>query len=153
MILEINIKLTTNFLGSGPRVNGVRKLKKTPDNRITINEKEWKEDLSSSAKSLEIDFCTENMNFEPGFEFPEVNVLRRIYNKTNVDLFEGITAGNHLSIFCMVENYTEDKLEDIKKVFEIFGKFYGISQFGKKFHCGRFKLISINRLTKSDYKI
>ncbi len=150
MLLEINIELTTNFLGAGARVNGVRKLKKTPDNRIAVNEKEWKEDLKSSAKNIELEFDVNQINFEPGFEFPEVNVLRRIYNKTNVDLFEGIAAGNKISLYCMLDNACKTDLEDIKKLFGIFGKFFGISQFGKKFHCGRFRVVSVNKLTKDD---
>ena len=150
MFLEVNIELTTNFLGGGQRVNGVRKLKKSHDNRIAVNEKEWKEDLKKVAEQLEIEINVDSFRFDIGFEFPEVNVLRRVYNKTNVDLFEGISAGNQLSLYVAVPVQTKTGLEDIGKIFTLFGKFYGISQFGKKFHCGRFKLISINKLTKEN---
>lgn len=149
MLIELNIQLTTNLLGSGPRVNGVRKLKRSPDNRIVVNEKEWKEDLKSTAKSIELDFDVECISFEPGFEFPEVNVLRRVYNKTNVDLFEGISAGNNISIYFLL-NDVDVGLNNLKTLFDTFGKFFGISQFGKKFHCGRFKVIGLTKLTKDD---
>lgn len=150
MFLEVNIELTTNFLGGGQRINGVRKLKKSQDSRIAVNEKEWKEDLQKVADQLEIEINVDAFRFDTGFEFPEVNVLRRVYNKTNVDLFEGISAGNQISLYVAVPAKSDEELVYIKKIFSIFGKFYGISQFGKKFHCGRFKLISINKLTKEN---
>jgi hypothetical protein len=150
VFLEVNIELTTNFLGGGQRVNGVRKLKKSPDSRIAVNEKEWKEDLKKVAEQLEIEIDIDSFRFDTGFEFPEVNVLRRVYNKTNVDLFEGISAGNQISLYVAVPVKPENGLKDIETIFSLFGKFYGISQFGKKFHCGRFKLISINKLTKEN---
>ena len=150
MILELNIELTTNFLGGGPRKNGVRKLKKSDDGRIAVNEKEWKEDLKEISKNLEIEINTDSFVFEPGFEFPEINVLRRVYNKTNVDLFEGISAKNKLSIYFMIKNSENIDFEEIKTLFENFGKFCGISQFGKKFHCGRFKVISLSKITKNN---
>ena len=149
MLIELNIELTTNLLGSGARVNGVRKLKRSPDNRIAVSEREWKEDLKLAAKTIELDIDVDSLTFESGFEFPEINVLRRVYNKINVDMFEGVSAGSQVSIYFMV---TDEKLElsDLRKLFETFGKFFGISQFGKKFHCGRFKVITINKLTKED---
>ena len=153
MILEINIELTTNFLGSGPRINGVRTLKRSPDNRIAINEKEWREDLARAARDLDLNVNMESLALEPGFEFPEINVLRRVYNKTNVDLFEGVSAGNKLNIYAMLDESIErhPKLDELTKMFEIVGKFIGISQFGKKFHCGRFKVLTVAKLGKDDF--
>ena len=155
MILEVSIELTTNYLGGGPRKNGVRTLRRSADNRLAINEKEWKEDLKTAAKELKIKVDIESISLEPGLDFPEVNVLRRVYNKTNVDLFEGVSAGNSLS-FCM--RVDEDvngspTVEEISKLFAVVGKFIGISQFGKKFHCGRFKVTSVNILGEEDFNV
>lgn len=155
MILEVKIILTTNYLGGGPRVNGVRQLRRTHDNRLAVNEKEWKEDMAAAAADLKLDFNKNSVSLEPGIDFPEVNVLKRVYNKTNVDLFEGVSAGNEL-VFSVRINENLDNSptkEDLIKIFTVVGKFIGISQFGKKFHCGRFTVKTIIILGEKDFNV
>ena len=60
-------------------------------------------------------------------------------------MFEGIPAGTRLSLFIYIDQ-RHDNCLDIKQLHQIMiviGKFFGISQFGKKFHCGRFKVHDI----------
>jgi len=154
MYIEVKLKLITNFLGGGSRKSGVRQLKRTSDNRIAIDENDWRSDISEAAESLGLDFNTTSIKFELGFDPVKVCTLRRTYNKVNVEMFEGIPSGTNLSIFLYADKREENcpSLKDIKKVIEVFGKFFGISQFGKKFQCGRFEVKEINLLDKNNYK-
>jgi len=154
MYMCATIKLRTNFLGSGPRQAGRRTLKRTPDNRISIDENEWRSDLSEAAKSLGIEANMKCIKFEEGFYAEKTCTLRRTYNKVNVEMFEGIPAPSILDIYMfMDERVGEDMtLDNLKKSLTVFGKFFGISQFGKKFQCGRFDVLELKVLNKDDYK-
>ena len=111
MLAEIKIKLTTNFLGGGPRKHGVRQLKKTSENQIAINEQEWRSDSSEVAASLGIEFDPKSVRFESGFDCDRVSTLRRTYNKVNVEMFEGIPANTRLSLFVFLDSRIEPCLE------------------------------------------
>ena len=144
MLAEVKIKLTTNFLGGGQRKNGIRTIKRTSENQVAINEQEWLSDFSEVAASLGIVFDPKSVKLECGFD-ATTRTLRRTYNKVNVEMFEGIPAGTRLSLFIYIDQ-RHDNCLDIKQLHQIMiviGKFFGISQFGKKFHCGRFKVHDI----------
>ena len=154
MYIEVKLKLITNFLGGGSRKCGVRQLKRTSDNRIAIDENEWRSDISESAESLGLKLDVKSIRFELGFDPIKVCTLRRTYNKVNVEMFEGIPSGTTISIFLYADKRMDNcpSLEDIRKVMDVFGKFFGISQFGKKFQCGRFEVKEINLLDRDNYK-
>ena len=89
-----------------------------------------------------IAFDPKSIRFESGFDCDNIRTLRRTYNKVNVEMFEGIQKGTKLSLYVYLDSRVQPCLE-LKQLFQIcvvIGKYFGISQFGKKFHCGRFKV-------------
>ena len=151
MIYKASLKLTTNFLGGGPRKKGmsVRPLNYTEDGLVSINEEEWRSNIALALKQLNLKFDIKKFIFESGFD-PEgrVTVLKRIYNKVNVDLFEGIERGNIIEIQFVYKDSLDDSppVKVVTKLLEIVGKFYGMSQWGTKFHCGRFTVANVTRI-------
>ena len=139
MEFEVRVQLTTNFLGSGPRKNGVRKLERDDKGLVLLPREELQEDLVELIKKLKLNVGPElfiNESVDP----PRVNILRRVYNKVRVDRFEGIESRSKLSIYCACDKACPDELS---RLFAELGRSRGISQWGRKFNCGRFKLLSI----------
>ena len=151
MIYKARLKLTTNFLGGGPRKKGksVRPLQYSEEGSAAINEEEWRSNFALALNQLGLKFDIKKFIFESGFSVEgKVKVLKRVYNKVNVDLFEGIERGNSVDIQFIYKDEIENSpsVEMIQKVLEIIGKFYGMSQWGTKFHCGRFLVINVKRV-------
>ena len=154
MIYKVKLRLTTNFLGGGKRQrNSVRALERTHDGQIAINENEWRKHIDLASKQLELGLDTSKLVFESGFDAgSKVSIIRRVYNKVNTDLFEGIRKGNNLEIQFVYkdEPKVSPSIEEISKLLEIVGKFYGMSQWGLKFHCGRFLVKNVERVVANE---
>ena len=151
MIYKASLKLTTNFLGGGSRKKGmsVRPLIYTEEGLVAINEEEWRSNIALALKQLNLKFDIKKFIFESGFDAgSRVMVLKRIYNKVNVDLFEGIERGNTIDVQFVYKDSLENSppIEAVTKLLEIVGKFYGMSQWGTKFHCGRFSVVNVKKI-------
>tara|TARA_B100000579_G_scaffold437938_1_gene470081 strand:+ start:888 stop:1352 length:465 start_codon:yes stop_codon:yes gene_type:complete len=152
MIYKASLKLTTNFLGGGSRQKGasVRPLTYTEDGLVAINEEEWRSNIALALKQLNLKFDIKKFIFESGFNAEgKVMVLKRVYNKVNIDLFEGIERGNTIDIQFVYKDEVDNapSVKAVKKLLNIIGKFYGMSQWGTKFHCGRFSVKEVKRIT------
>jgi hypothetical protein len=156
MIFEADIQFTSNFLGGLKKDNrGVRSMIRTPSGLIYLEEEEWRAWFKKAATYLKIDIDTGSIILPEGFESNSTSLLRRVFNKVKVDLFEGIERGNSITIQFLIEESSDKhpSLDDMEKMLDVIGKFYGISQFGKKFHCGRFKLQSLTLKDKENYEV
>jgi hypothetical protein len=132
---ELLVKFTTNFLGSGKRANGVRKLVKTREGYIEIPHTDLQKELKGRT-------TIDNWRLRD-IEAARVNILRRVYNRVRVDRFEGVEKGTQVSMILEVGDVTDFK--NIKELVLNLGR-SGISQWGRKFNCGKFKLIDITRI-------
>lgn len=156
MIYRARICFTTNFLGGGPRDknSSVRALKRTYDNDVEINSAEFYKNLELANKQIKGNLEISKFKIPEGF-YPEdnISVIRRVYNRVNIDLFEGILKGNKVYIDIMHNAEVKDSpsIETLKKLLDIVGKFHGISQWGSKFNCGRFKVLNIEKVTIKNY--
>ena len=157
MIYKIKITFTTNFLGGGDRdkKTSVRSLKKTDDGLVEFHDQEFKKTTELVLKQLNINLNVEKLKIPNGFNASgRISVLRRVYNKVNIDLFEGIKRGNSVTMQ-LLYNDTSDKspsADVIKKIMSVFGKFHGISQWGRKFNCGRFVVNYAKILNSENYE-
>ena len=156
MIYRARICFTTNFLGGGPRDknSSVRALKRTYDNDVEINSAEFYKDLELANKQIKGNLDIGKFKIPEGFN-PEDNtsVVRRVYNRVNIDLFVGVLRGSKVYIDIMYNAEVKDSpsIETLRKLLDIVGKFHGISQWGKKFNCGRFKVLNIEKVTINNY--
>ena len=156
MIYRARICFTTNFLGGGPRDknSSVRALKRTYEDDVEINSAEFYKNLELANNQIKGKLEISNFKIPEGFD-PEdnISVIRRVYNRVNIDLFEGILRGNKVYIDIMHNTEVKDSpsIETIRKLLDIVGKFHGISQWGSKFHCGRFKVLNIEKVTINNY--
>ena len=152
MIYKARLKLTTNFLGGGPRKKGMSvrpMLYSDEGKRAAINEEEWRSNFALALKQLNLKFDIKKFIFESGFSIEgKVKVLKRVYNKVNIDLFEGVERGNNIDIQFVYKDEVDNSppIDAIKHILEIVGKFYGMSQWGTKFHCGRFLVTNVERI-------
>lgn len=151
MIYKVKLKLTTNFLGGGSRKKNtsVRMLNYTESGLVAINESEWRDNFKLAAKQLGLKVDTKNFIFACGFDAAgKIKILKRTYNKVNVDLFEGIERGNTIEVEFTYKDIPENSPEPdaVRGILEIIGKFYGMSQWGCKFHCGRFTVLNVERI-------
>jgi hypothetical protein len=153
MIYIARLKFTTNYLGGGARKKGkpssVRPIEYVSEGRAALNENEWRDNFRLALKQLNLVFDIKKFIFESGFSVEgKTEVLKRVYNKVNVDLFEGVKRGKEISISFAYKDNPENSPEvaAMRCVLGIVGKFYGMSQWGTKFHCGRFEVISIKRV-------
>lgn len=132
---ELLVTFTTNFLGGGKRVNGVRKLLKTKTGYIEIPHKDLQKEVTTPTSITKWRLRD--------IEAARVNILRRIYNRVRVDRFEGVEKGTRISV--MLEVNDEVELEEVEEFARILGR-AGISQWGRKFNCGKFKLLTITQI-------
>ena len=139
MEFEVRVRLTTNFLGSGPRKNGVRKLLRNKQGLILLPVSDLNKDIDKIRENLSLN-TDHQITLQEDLDPPRINILRRVYNKVRVERIEGIESKTYLSIYCHCE---EDYVNELTILFKELGKKYGISQWGRKFNCGRFKLVSI----------
>ncbi len=156
MIYRARICFTTNFLGGGPRDknSSVRSLKRTYDNDVEINSAEFYKNLELANNQIKGNLVISKFRIPEGFDPEEnISVIRRIYNRVNIDLFEGILKGNKVYIDIMHNAEVKDSpsIETLRKLLDIVGKFHGISQWGSKFNCGRFKVLNIEKVTINNY--
>ena len=97
MIYRARICFTTNFLGGGPRAknSSVRALKKTYDSLVELNSQEFLSHLELANKQLKANIDVSKFKIPEGFD-PEdnISVIRRVFNRVNIDFFDGITKGN-----------------------------------------------------------
>ena len=126
---EVIVQFTTNFLGAGKRVNGVRKLERSKIGSILLPVKELKNEVKAP--------YTWNLK---DIGDVRVNILRRIYNRVRVDRFEGIEKGTRVTLELEVDAQAD--LPRVTQLAEKLGK-SGRSQWGRKFNCGKFKVIAI----------
>tara|TARA_E500000331_G_C17188616_1_gene683821 strand:+ start:551 stop:1009 length:459 start_codon:yes stop_codon:yes gene_type:complete len=152
VIYEAKLKLDTHFLGGFKKgKDGIRRVKTTYSGQIALNENELRKHFELAAKQLDMDFDPKTVVFTEGFE-SECSIIRRTYNRTNVEFFEGIEQGNNITLEMALVG--EDNLpteDDLRKILAVIGRFYGITQFGSKFQCGRFHVLSITRKTKDNF--
>ena len=132
---ELVVKFTTNFLGGGNRVHGVRKLFRSDKGSITIPNKELQKEIETT-DSLQPWQVAD-------LEATRVNILRRVYNRVRVDRFEGIEKGTGATLILSVGD--DAQRADVERLARKLGK-SGISQWGRKFNCGKFKLINITKI-------
>ena len=133
--------------------DGIRRIKTTYSGQVALNENELRSSFERAAKQLQKEFNPKIIVFTEGFD-SECSIIRRTYNKTNVEFFEGIEQGKEIVLELAVVEGDEKELptvEDLRKILDVIGKFYGISQFGNKFQCGRFQVVSIIKKTKDNY--
>lgn len=136
MKYEVVIEFTTNFLGSGPRRQGIRSVERTKDGRIKLPLPQIYEAIRRAPNG------GPDISLSKGFEQAVIVVLKRVYGGTRVDRFEGIARETQAVFYCMAENREVGELVDILN--EV-GRTVGVSQWGKKFNCGRFKVASITK--------
>ena len=154
MIYTARLKFTTNYLGGGPRKKGsksssVRPIDYVSEGIASLNENEWRSNFALALKQLGLKFDIKKFIFESGFSVEgKVKILKRVFNKVNIDLFEGIERGNEISISFVYKDDPESSpdVKAVRSILDIVGKFYGMSQWGTKFHCGRFSVISVKRV-------
>ena len=156
MIYRIHIKFTTNFLGGGPRDkrSAVRHLKKTSEGAVEIHSQQFMEKLKLANEQLDGNLDTTKFKIPDGFHaMGLITTCRRVYNKVNVDLFEGITKGKKVKLEIMYDDKVENSpdVDIVGKLFDVIGRFHGISQWGSKFHCGRFTVLKTEKITIDNY--
>jgi hypothetical protein len=124
--VEVGIRFTTSFLGGGPREAGVRRLLRDERGRIIV------------PRSVTEPIKGRGVILEPWIDPEEVSVLSRIYNKVRVDKFEGIRHGTSCSLFCSADADGDELHSLVNGAMYRLGSI-GISQWGLKFNCGRFR--------------
>lgn len=156
MIYRARICFITNFLGGGPRdkTSSVRSLKKTFDGEVEINSGEFLNKLELANKQIKAKVDISKFKIPEGFNAEgKESVIRRPYNRVNIDFFEGIVKGSKVYIDLMYDAGIDDSpsIETVSKILSVVGKFHGISQWGSKFNCGRFKILNIEKVTINNY--
>lgn len=126
---SVDIRFTTNFLAGGVRVKGIRRLELDSQHRILLPEDQIK-------KATEV---ITGVEVEPYIRCAPCSLLTRTYNRVRVDKFEGIKWGSKVTVFA------EGESKAIHEFFNHLGKL-GISQWGTKFNCGRFDVLTVNTL-------
>ena len=104
MIYRARICFITNFLGGGPRDknSSVRQLQKTYDGGVQINSGDFINNLSLANKQIKAKLEVSKFKVPEGFDSEgKVSVIRRPYNRVNIDFFEGIKAGSKVYIDIM----------------------------------------------------
>ena len=125
------LQFTTNFLAGGPREGGIRRLEKDGNHRVMLP----MEHVRKVTENIE------GIEMEPYLRNVPCSLLTRVYNRSRVDKFEGVARGG--KVFWVGE-CPKDGEELVKEYMDIVGR-SGISQWGLKFNCGRFKLLEITR--------
>jgi hypothetical protein len=151
VIYEIKLKLNTHFLGGYKKgKDGIRRVKTTYSGQVALNENELRGHFELAAKQLDMDFDPKTVVFTEGFD-SELSIIRRTYNRTNVEFFEGIEQGNTITIELAVVGDNVPDADDLRKILAVIGRYYGITQFGSKFQCGRFNVLTVTRKTKDNF--
>ena len=156
MIYRTRICFTTNFLGGGPRDknSSVRSLKRTYDDLIELNSQEFFNNIKLANKQVNAKIDIKKFIIPEGFDHEDkITVIKRVFNRVNIDFFEGIARGNKvfldLMYFAEIEN--SPSIETVGTLMDILGRFHGISQWGQKFNCGRFKVLNVEKVTIKNY--
>ena len=139
MIYRAHIKFTTNFLGGGPRdkKSAVRHLKRTSEGHVELHSQQFMEKLKLANEQLDGNLDTSKFKIPDGFYASDlISTCKRVYNKVNVDLFEGIATGKRVRLELMYDSPTDEApdVATVGKLLSTIGKFHGISQWGSKFH-------------------
>lgn len=157
MIYRVHIKFITNFLGGGPRdkKTQVRLLNRTHENHVALHSQDLMKKLELANEHLNAELDIGKFKIPDGFEInhDSISKLKRVYNKVNIDWFEGIQKGKKIKLDIMFEDTSDKapKVELVSSLFDVIGRFHGISQWGAKFHCGRFKVSKTERVTIENY--
>ena len=156
MIYRSRICFITNFLGGGPRDknSSVRRIKRTYESLVEINPSSLSENLQLANQQLKADININNFIIPEGFhDEDQVSVIKRIFNRVNIDFFEGLEKGSKVYLDLMFKKEPKDcpSLDTISSLLDIVGRYHGISQWGAKFHCGRFKVLNTERITLKNY--
>ncbi len=156
MIYRARICFTTNFLGGGPRdkTSSVRSLKKTSDDQIELNSLEFAKNLELANNQIGAKIDISKFILPEGFnDENNITVLKRVFNRVNIDFFEGIASGKKvfLDLMYYAEVSKSPSVETVRKLLDVLGRFHGISQWGQKFNCGRFKVLNVEKVTINNY--
>ena len=96
VLKKAKLKLNTHFLGGYKKgKDGIRRIKTTYSGQVALNENELRSSFERAAKQLEMEFNPKIIVFTEGFD-SECSIIRRTYNKTNVEFFEGIEQGKEI---------------------------------------------------------
>jgi hypothetical protein len=158
MLYESKIKLTSPILGDTRMPDGVRKLNRTDEGRITVpmDYFAWavrEASMLCLPPDTKVDVgCIQEV---VAFESPATGIYNRRHRKgTEVftTSFEAIRKGAELDVKLLVHSsIREEKLrklirpptsEEVSAIWGNIGLYYGISQWGGKFGFGRFQVLS-----------
>lgn len=143
MVIIAKIKLTSLILGENPPDNsGIRRLKKRSGD-IAVDVKQWTEQIKAACGVLGYKINAEALLLPDSYETPMIELHRRTYSGTKVELFESIRKGAELSMEFATRGDLPDcpTLEQVREILATIGRHFGLSQWGNKFGFGRFKLI------------
>ena len=147
MLFETDIRTTSRWLGHLRTPEQIRKFKLATYNHdaakisIALDDRWWREAFTRAAKDVKLTFDSEEITFADYFAVSaiEPEPYTRVYNKIHKERFEAIPIGTVIRMeLVLVQDHTPDELT---RLVNHVGKFYGLSPWGNKFRYGRFKIV------------
>ncbi len=143
MVIIAKIKLTSLILGENPPDgSGMRRFKKR-SGAIAVDTDHWMEQVRAACGVLGYKINEEALLLPDTYATPAIELYRRHYSGTKVELFESIRKGAELTIEIATRGDLAGcpTLAQVSEILNIIGKHFGLSQWGSRFGFGRFNLI------------
>jgi hypothetical protein len=142
MLITLNLRVTTRWLGDKRTNQKIRKFDVTKSGNMKIDADLWLDTMYKAGRDLGIPVNRGAIMLPDDIPAPKFHKFKRVWNKVNAENFESIVPGTIISIPIVID---EDEDEWMTK--EIFldlmahvGQFYGLSPWGSKFNLGRFTI-------------
>jgi len=146
MIFRIRIQLTHDLLGGGERVDRTRRIIRNADGTMHLHEQDFVRGFCEIARLLGLTIRPDEVLVPLGIDISKAttSLITREFSATRHEQFEGLRRNQRLEFELMLgEGNNHLGAAEVSAVMEQYGRFRGISQFGAKFQCGRFNVLSV----------
>lgn len=155
MLHTLKLELLTEMLGNLQSAQGIKKFKRVKSGAIAFDFATWSWASSNAANQLGITFDEANLRPSPSWcHTPRVIIHKRNWEKNGVpmvDTFESFQPHNEISIKMFIAKPAQGSRgnaptpAEVVQMAEIVGEYFGLSPWGSKFGCGRFKVLSFKQ--------
>lgn len=162
MFLNVQIKLTSEFLGQKRQRDGVRIFSKDKNKILwLVDLQQWSWAFKEAASALEFnEVDTSSIRVATGILLPTLALHRRRYTPERgksrgmqEEMFESFRENSVITFQVLITSAMEEKkpgrrppsLGEFESILAFVGEMVGLSPWGNKFGYGRFKVINIEK--------
>lgn len=116
------------------------------DNQIRLPDNFWENHLKLAQQDICSCYYLEAVVFPPTVKVPSVQIYKRKYNRSKVDVFESVQKGSSVRIDILVRTTGTNiapGTQGLRKLLEHIGQWIGISPWGGKYNYGRFEVVHV----------